>query len=594
MSGKGKGKTISHSAAQRGLTAKGNATHTHYVSAAARPWAPIHYGPGAPTVPVLSVPSPGGWTPDARFTRGATPSTSPRTSAHVSSSSILSPHVDSAASSSLVLASSSLTPTSTSAASSSMVPASSKTLGKRKAEVRNLTRGSKKLGLEVAGDGVQLDDAIKEYRRDVKSAGDTSHYNVATWRDFHDEVNWSRFGLPRDEPPVPLTPLKLEVIGAVFKRSGYRSCKNYVDAMKAEHILAGHPWSDQLDMCYSRFNASTSRGMGPARQSEPLPYRRMTQLDWKNVKNPRYPVAVQFVAVLCTFFLLRDLEATTAEYADMAIDVKDKKVSLRLSMSKNDPRALGCERTWGCICGEEVDACSCPYHAAFTLRDTLTDRFGDTVNSEGFPLFPADDGAAIRDNDMLTLIEDLAQRLGEPLFTKTGQRRYGKHSWRATGAVHLSEIGLDTAKVQLIGRWMCAVALRYVRNAPIADIARDYRTAIRARGVDDHLNKSTAINTKIRKDLDKWIDTYRLDMSRLTDLIQTIEKTCGPKRFVVNRKTKKIHKVLTHSSDVGTQAIAYCGWKYALAPITCSYELPAGAKKDYCATCLADVRATMG
>ena len=85
----------------------------------------------------------------------------------------------------------------------------------------------------MAADGAQLDEAIKEYRRGVKSAGDTSHYDISTWRDFHAEVNWSRFGLPCDEPPVPLTPLKLEAIGAVFKRSGYRSCKNYIDAMKA-------------------------------------------------------------------------------------------------------------------------------------------------------------------------------------------------------------------------------------------------------------------------------------------------------------------------------------------------------------------------
>ena len=141
---------------------------------------------------------------------------------------------------------------------------------------------------------------------------------------------------------------------------------------------------------------------------------------------------------------------------------------------------------------------------------------------------------------------------------------------------------------------MCAVVLRYVRNAPISDVARDYRTAMRARGVDDHLAKSTAINSKIRNELDKWVHTYRIEMARLTDLIKAIETTCGPKRFVANRKTKKIHKALTSSADVGSQAMAYCGWEYALAPIACYAELPAGAKKDYCATCLAEVRATMG
>ena len=78
---------------------------------------------------------------------------------------------------------------------------------------------------------------------------------------------------------------------------------------------------------------------------------------------------------------------------------------------------------------------------------------------------------------MLALTEALAVLTGEALYSKAGQRRFGKHSWRATGAVHLSLVGLATSKIQLLGRWLCAIALRYCRFAPIADIARDYKSA---------------------------------------------------------------------------------------------------------------------
>ena len=71
------------------------------------------------------------------------------------------------------------------------------------------------------------------------------------------------------------------------------------------------------------------------------------------MQNPGFPACPRSTIVICTFWLLRDLEATTAELQDMYVDVECKKVVLQLSMSKNDPRALGCERVWGCTCDDD-------------------------------------------------------------------------------------------------------------------------------------------------------------------------------------------------------------------------------------------------
>ena len=170
--------------------------------------------------------------------------------------------------------------------------------------------------------------------------------------------------------------------------------------------------------------------------------------------------------VLFTFFLLRELECASAQHKDMTLDHKAQTVTLRLSVSKNDPRAIGCSRKWGCICGDTVIPGSCPYHAATALNEYLVDTFADRLLDEGFPLFPDADGNEVSPEMMLCLIEELAHLTGERLYNKAGKKRFGKHSWRSTGAVHLGECGLETNKISLMGRWFCAVVLHYTRLAP--------------------------------------------------------------------------------------------------------------------------------
>ena len=244
-------------------------------------------------------------------------------------------------------------------------------------------------------------------------------------------------------------------------------------------------------------------------------------------RNPAYPARPGATVVMSTFWLLRDLEATTAEFQDMSIDKIAKRVTLLLSMSKNDPRALGCERTWGCICDGDDNPAACPYHAALDLDEFIRRVFPHDHRQPGFPLFPTEMGEQVTSEMMLTFIEELAFMMGEELFTKAGQRRFGKHSRRSTGAVHLALIGLDTFKVQLIGRWLCAIVMRYSRLAPIADVARDYRVASSANKTQDELNTSTKLNLKLTKLVEGNLKTYADDANKPYDLIRQVERQCA-------------------------------------------------------------------
>ena len=122
-----------------------------------------------------------------------------------------------------------------------------------------------------------------------------------------------------------MTPLKIATVGAILKEADYRSTPNYMTAIKQEHVMAGHAWTTQLELAAWQFNTSTSRGIGPGKQSEPLSFQKLAAADLgASVKNPKYPVKVEYAVVIFTFFLLRELECACAQYNDMTIDIPGK------------------------------------------------------------------------------------------------------------------------------------------------------------------------------------------------------------------------------------------------------------------------------
>ena len=125
--------------------------------------------------------------------------------------------------------------------------------------IYNKTRGSKRLALEIAEDKDLRDQAMSAYLKDVKSAGDTSEYNLITWIELH--FAWWRH-IPDGEQvlPFPLTPDKVAAVGCLLKAAGYRCGYNYIAAAKDEHLQQGHPWADILARAHRIFTLSVQRG----------------------------------------------------------------------------------------------------------------------------------------------------------------------------------------------------------------------------------------------------------------------------------------------------------------------------------------------
>mgnify|MGYP006875471843 CR=1 FL=1 len=136
----------------------------------------------------------------------------------------------------------------------------------------------------------------------------------------------------------PLTSERFHGLGTRLKAGGYRSTKNYIGVAKKTHIDGGSEWSDVLKLASSRFVASTLRGMGPSRQSEPIDFALAVKLDLPvDPVVPDGPLGSMNVLVVSVFFMLRELESGTAKRRNLRVNAVDTTVTMRLPVSNRDP-----------------------------------------------------------------------------------------------------------------------------------------------------------------------------------------------------------------------------------------------------------------
>ena len=101
------------------------------------------------------------------------------------------------------------------------------------------------------------------------------------------------------------------------------------------------------------------------------------------------PPCPQHLAKLASLFLLREIEASTANLSAWTFDPEELELTWRLPSSKTDHLALGTVRTLPCLCDLENSAC--PYHLACEVRDWHLAQPGYSADVD-VPLFPTVDG----------------------------------------------------------------------------------------------------------------------------------------------------------------------------------------------------------
>eukprot|EP00959_Pyramimonas_sp_CCMP1952_P409675 8585839-Pyramimonas_sp.AAC.1 len=189
----------------------------------------------------------------------------------------------------------------------------------------------------------------------------------STWCKFH--TAW--FAGSVLIPVLPLTVESIKGVVSMMIRGGYRSAENYVSVAKDHHCEV-YEWTTPLAREQKRANAAARRGIGLAHQCAELPIDEAwvaalaidAEFASGAANRPHlWPVSVVNYLIVASFFLLREIEASLMLNSAVTIDMDTETVRIRLPVSKTDPQALSCTRSWGCVCSPAGRA-PCPYHAA--------------------------------------------------------------------------------------------------------------------------------------------------------------------------------------------------------------------------------------
>ena len=129
-------------------------------------------------------------------------------------------------------------------------------------------------------------------------------------------------------PPRQSDPLKMHIVGTLLKVGTYRSSKHYIDSINTVHIEHGFKWKQDLGLAYKLYKASTQRGMGPPRQSDPLNLEAVLCLGLPI--SPIFkdgPISSKAVACLYSFFVLREVEGSLAKRSRVRVNGRRSKGS---------------------------------------------------------------------------------------------------------------------------------------------------------------------------------------------------------------------------------------------------------------------------
>jgi len=293
------------------------------------------------------------------------------------------------------------------------------------------------------------------------------------------------FGLPF-APPTLQT---IRALGAALKYGGYTTAVQYLSHYKVWCERNGYEFSASLARAHTDAVRSCTRGLGGPVKAQALRFDSLHLLDGTHLPwVSGGPLGGRNAMVLGCWFLMREVELSTARAAAVGLDKARREVSFYLPASKTDTQALGVRRAHRCSCPQGgAPSPRCPFHAAWDQLLMLQRRFGsqfvDGSPSPELLLFPREDGTAVSKESMAETIRvaATAQGIEAPL---DGSERVSGHSLRVTGAQGLAQLGVDMWAIQLLGRWGSEAVRGYVRDTLLARAAGRAASAARNRDLD--------------------------------------------------------------------------------------------------------------
>ncbi len=401
------------------------------------------------------------------------------------------------------------------------------------------TRGSRARTTALGSSPTRRQAALRDLDEDVyaRSSVGPRASQLKSWEAFH--VDW--FG--PDSCAFPLSPDSVRCVMASLKLGRYRSAPNLMSRAKQEHIALGFEWDAFLDQCAARCLRSVARGIGPARQSAVYDLERVATTDfWLPVVDAG-PLGISCCLVVGPFFMLRELEAASAKLGHVVFTSAPPQVHWELPTSKTDLQALGVARTWGCVCEGPNVLCPVCFMARHVER--LGEAFPGTPPDQ-LPLFPTIAGGVPQKRDVVKSLEVVLEGLGLPVLGTSGNRLYGGHSMRVTGAQYLAAKGLDPLLIQLLGRWGSEVVLRYIQEAPLSTVTAKFKEQSSRRSLSHVVSDVVSLRETIE----------HLDLQPLTARLLAVETRLASLDTHTHTHTPAIHTSATLSATACTGSLA--------------------------------------
>lgn len=450
--------------------------------------------------------------------------------------------------------------------------------------VRIAARASLTTALDVASSAAARQAALDDFDADVL-ANSSKVAKAGLWN------TWSRlhrawFGDAR--PVVPLQADSIRAVAALFKAGHYTSFINYITTAKAHHIAEFDKhcvaWSDELSVNVRNAIRSVNRGVGPSKQSQPVDIVKILQLKLADVPlSVGGPIGPAHFCVLGVLFMAREIEVSTAKIRCISFDMATAEISWTLPVSKNDVRAVGTTRTWGCTCTQPSTTMPCAFHAGllqFDLVRALALLLGRPFAD--MPVFPTAEGLEISKAAAVATITMIMGMTGATVVDHCGRPKFGGHSLRTGGAVFLTHLGLDSLRIESMARWHSPMLMLYTRSAPLRSITREFNSAAQS-----HSNNPIA-SRSIQRTLDSLmnrLDKFEEDKLNLFERLEAMAASNCPPKFIRNRESDKWHESRCH--EAGQACFTICGWNYTGLGFDAATALPADlTHRSFCGTCM--------
>jgi hypothetical protein len=219
------------------------------------------------------------------------------------------------------------------------------------------------------------------------------------------------------------------------------------------------------------------------------------------------------------------------------------------------------------------------------------------------PIFPNSRGEVPSKASVVQAFEGIARLTGLPVLDANGDRRFGGHSARVTGAQVLAAHGIDINKIRILARHSSDAIMRYVAEAPLSTLRADL-------GLPDASAIQAGVSRVISKRL-KGLDDTVLDLEQRLAQCEQYVAQCragassssshaaqvAPTKFdtdslILNTLSQAIHKVRQQSENV-----TLCGWDYTQALLKQTVSTVPSVEscmwRQLCERCLPELRKEM-